>query len=155
MENEPAKSCSPCGSWWRLPLLLGLVLAVMLLSRGRSLWETKPNPRAAPNSAGGPAFESVSLAIDFGNGQHKDLPSIAWREGLTVADLFNAAPGVFIKQKGSGQGALLTAIDDVANEGADGKNWTYDVNFKDADRSFAVYELHPGDRVLWTFGSRR
>jgi hypothetical protein len=41
----------------------------------------------------------------------------------------------------------------VKNEGAGGRNWTYRVNDKHADRSFAVYELQPGDHVLWTFAT--
>jgi hypothetical protein len=72
------------------------------------------------------------------------------------ADLLNAASSdLAITQRGSGQAALLTAIGDVSNEGAGGSNWTYEVNGQSADRSFAVYELRPGDRVLWTFGPRR
>lgn len=44
--------------------------------------------------------------------------------------------------------ALLTAINDLANEEADGSNWTYQVNDESADRSFEVYQLRPNDRVL-------
>ena len=63
---------------------------------------------------------------------------------MTVADLLSSAPEVPITQKGSDQAAFLTAINGVANEGAGGKNWTYEVNGEVADRSFAVYELQPG-----------
>jgi hypothetical protein len=65
------------------------------------------------------------------------------------------APQLSVDQKGSGQAAFLTSIDGVANQGADGKNWTFAVNGQSADRSFAVYELRPGDHVLWTFGPGR
>lgn len=156
MENTSTTSCSACGSWWRLPLLLGLVLAAIVLSRGRGIWE------AAPESGGNPPPESaavtrehVSLGIDFGSGRRKDFDALAWHDGITVADLFGNALGMEVIQKGSGQGAFLTAIDGVANEGTDGNNWTYEVNGQSGDRSFAVYELRPGDRVLWTFGPRR
>jgi hypothetical protein len=49
----------------------------------------------------------------------------------------------------------LTSINGVANEGAGGNNWTYEVNGRSGDRSYAVYELRAGDRVLWTFGPPR
>jgi hypothetical protein len=63
--------------------------------------------------------------------------------------------GISIAQKGSGQSAFVTAIGGLENQGADAQNWTYSVNGQIADRSFAVYELKPGDRVLWTFGPRQ
>jgi hypothetical protein len=67
----------------------------------------------------------------------------------------NVWPNVRIAQKGTGESAFVTAIDDIRNEGADGQNWTYSVNDQSADRSFAVYKLKAGDRVLWTFGPQR
>ena len=99
--------------------------------------------------------ENVSLSIDFGDGRRQDFAALAWHEGMTVAELFGEAAGIAIIQKGAGPGAFLTTIDGVANEGADGNNWTYKVNGQSGDRSFAVHELRPGDRVLWTFGPRR
>lgn len=72
-----------------------------------------------------------------------------------MAELIAAANGIEVTQRGSGQGAFVTAIDGVANEGAEKNNWTYEVNGKSGDRSHAIYELHPGDRVLWTFGPQR
>jgi hypothetical protein len=48
--------------------------------------------------------------------------------------------------------SLVMQIDDKWSEGAGLRNWTYSINDKLADRSFAVYELKPGDRVLWRFG---
>lgn len=156
MENKSTKSCSACGSWWRLPLLLGLVLAAIVLSRGRGIWEAAPESgdNGAADSAN-QAREHVSLSIDFGGGRRKDFDALAWHDGMTVADLFDKASGMEVIQKGSGQGAFLTAVDGVANEGADGNNWTYEVNGQSGNRSCAVYELRPGDRVLWTFGPRR
>ena len=74
---------------------------------------------------------------------------------MTVADLLSSAPDVPITQQGTDQTAFLTGIFGVANEGAGGKNWTYEVNGEGADRSFAVYELHAGDRVLWSFAPPR
>ncbi len=71
---------------------------------------------------------------------------------MTVADANQCILGSKDRSKRSAQSAFLTAIDGVENEGADGQNWTYTVNGQIADRSFAVYELKPGDQVLWTFG---
>ncbi len=140
-----------------MPLLLGLVLAAILLSRGCGLWEVQPKTGdgAARVSADGATREKVSLSIDFGNGRRQEFAALAWHEGMTVAELFGQTTGIAIVKKGAGQGAFLTAVDDVANEGADGNNWTYEVNGQSGDRSFAVCELRPGDRVLWTFGRRR
>jgi len=161
MESPRAESCPSscptCGSWWRLPLLLGLVLAAIMLSRGCGLWEVqqKTGDGAAHESADEATREKVSLSIDFGNGRRQDFAALAWHEGMTVAEVFGQAAGIAIAQKGTGPGTFLTTIDDVANEGADGSNWTYKVNGQSGDRSFAVVELRPGDRVLWTFGRRR
>jgi hypothetical protein len=50
---------------------------------------------------------------------------------------------------------LLVRIDDTTNDRTGGRNfWTYSVNDVPADRSLAVYELRPGDRVLWKYGPR-
>jgi hypothetical protein len=141
---------------WRLPILLAVVLAAMLAWRGGGLLPTEnakrpPRPAPADNSSG----KTVLLTVDFGKGENKELIAVPWRVGMTVADLMNSPSNISISQKGSGQGALLTSVNNVSNQGADGKNWTFEVNDHEADRSFAVYELRPGDRVLWTFGLRR
>jgi hypothetical protein len=153
--GNPLKLDAARNSWWRLPVLLAVVLAAMLAWRGRGLLSENAKRDLPPASAGKPTGEQVLLTLDFGDGEKKELISVPWREGMTVADLMTNASKVSITQKGSGQGALLTSINDVSNQGADGKNWTYKVNDQDADRSFAVFKLHPGDRVLWTFGQPR
>lgn len=156
MENTSKTSCSACGSWWRLPLLLVLVLAAIFFTRGRGLWNAAPKVEVdAPPASAGTAQESVSLGVDLGGGERHDFESLPWHDGMTVADLMSEATGLEVAQMGSGQGAFVRAIDGVTNEGADGKNWTYEVNGQGADRSFAVYALRPGDRVLWSFGARR
>jgi len=156
MENTSKTSCSAWGSWWRLPLLLVLVLAAIFFTRGRGLWNAAPKAEVdAPPAAAGTAREPVSLSIDFGGERRRDFESLPWHDGMTVAGLMSEATSLELAQMGSGQGAFMRAIDGVANEGADGKNWTYEVNGQSADRSFAVYTLRPGDRVLWSFGPRR
>jgi len=159
MENPSPTTCSACGPWWRLPLVLGFVLAAMVVWRATSMWEQPPANATSDGAATGEspdtASEHVSLAIDFGNGRRQEFEKLAWREGMTVADLVGEVRGIELTQRGTGQGAFVTAIGGVANEGAEKNNWTYEVNGKSGDRSFAVYELRPGDRVLWIFGPQR
>jgi hypothetical protein len=156
MDDGSAKSCSVCAGW-RLPALLVLVLAAIVLMRILNNDVTTTTAATDPqiHSSSVAPREHVSLSIDFGNGQRREFDDLAWHDGMTVADLLRSAPALVTTHRGSGSGALLTAIGDTANEGPDGKNWTYAVNGQSADRSFAVYELRPGDRVLWTFGPRR
>jgi hypothetical protein len=99
----------------------------------------------------------VSLAIDFGDGQQQTYDSIAWREGMTVRDLTRETRRDKLKLdvRGTGASAFLHNLDGVENEGADGRNWLYSVNGKPGDKSFAICELQPGDRVLWTFGGQQ
>ena len=97
----------------------------------------------------------VWLSVNYGDGQRTDFAAIEWHEGMTAAELTKAWPVIPIKQQGEGESAFVSSIKDVANQGADGKNWTYSVNGQMADRSFAVYKLKPDDHVLWTFGTRQ
>jgi hypothetical protein len=156
MEASGEKSCRSCSPCWRLPLLLGLVLAGVLISRnwvGHS--PQKAGVPADTITAAEQARQHVSLTIDFGDGRTKDIVDVPWQAGMTAADLLAASPGIAVEQKGTGDGALLTSINRTANEGRGGKNWTFSVNDQLADRSFAIYELQAGDHVLWTFGRER
>lgn len=156
MENSSNSCCGACGSWWRLPLVLGLVLAGMLAWRSASMRESVP-PAGNQTAAGSldASQEHVSLVVDFGGGKQRKFDKLPWHAGMTVADLVGEATGIEVTQQGTGQGALVTAIDGIASEGQDKSNWTYEVNGKSGDRSYAIYELHPDDRVLWTFGPQR
>lgn len=153
-------SCRSCGPWWRLPLLLALVLAGVWLVSGRgSLQEAEPQGNIGEHTAKEVVElgKAVSLAIEFGNGNRTELPPIAWREGMTIQDAMRETFGndARFRVRGTGESAILLSIDGVANDGASGRNWTYTVNDVSGDRSFAIYELEPGDRVLWTFGAQR
>jgi hypothetical protein len=100
---------------------------------------------------------SVRLVVDYGDGVIKTITDLPWAKGSTVLDVMNAAKdrphGVTFSYSGSGASALLTRIDDVANEGGGGakKNWQLWVNTNYADRSFGVYEVQPLDVVFWRF----
>jgi hypothetical protein len=155
METDNSKTCCSIGSWWRLPLLLALVLGAILIWRGGDRWEIRQNGSDATNQReANSATQKVLLTINYGDGNQR-IVERPWQEGLTVAELLSRTPGLATTQKGTGEGAFLTEIDGVANEGAAGNNWTYAVSGKSADRSYAVYKLSPGDRVLWTFGPPR
>jgi hypothetical protein len=103
---------------------------------------------------------TVRLVIDYGDGASKTITDLPWAKGSTVLDVMNAAKsrphGITFSYTGSGASAFLTQIDDTANEGGGGvkKNWQLWVNTSYADKSFAVYELHPSDVVFWRFTMR-
>lgn len=78
---------------------------------------------------------------------------------MTVEDMLYTATqrgnAIKVGRQGSGAMSFLSSIDGIVNEGVGGRNWVYSVNGKTADRSFAVYELSAGDRVLWQFAAPR
>jgi Domain of unknown function (DUF4430) len=104
-----------------------------------------------------PTGSAVQLVIDYGDGAQKRFAAIAWRENMTVLDALEAAKanphGITFSVRGSGEQALLTKLDDVANqEGVEGaKNWIFYVNDHMADRSLGATTIKPGDAILWKF----
>ncbi len=143
--------------------MLALVLAAIWLMRGRGLRESAIEPggeRATPavSSTEAETDAVTTVAVDFGDGRLREYDDVPWREGMTVRDALSAAAeasgGVRFSQRGSGESAFLTNIDGVENEGAGGRNWTYTVNDKLGDRSFEIYPLSLGDRVLWRFAAQ-
>jgi Domain of unknown function (DUF4430) len=159
-EHRPEASAPGTRRWWRLPLMLAIVLAAIALMRGGVRYEKTERHEQAelePAAAGEPAGQTVSLSVNFGEGTVREFEAVDWREGMTVLDLLAAVgqgnDGVRYAGQGSGKMAFLTELGGVGNEGAGGRNWTYAVDGKRADRSFAVHELRPGDRVLWSFAA--
>lgn len=104
-----------------------------------------------------PDVKRVLLTVDYGDGVQKKFTSIDWKDKMTILDLLKAATkhrrGIRFKYQASGSIALLTSIDDLKNEGGQGKNWIYWVNQKLGERSFAIRSLSIGDHVLWKFGT--
>ena len=100
---------------------------------------------------------TVRLVVDYGDGVIKTITGLPWTKGSTVLDVMNAAKdrphGITFSYTGSRASALLTRIDDVANEGGGGakKNWQLWVNTSYADKGFGAYEVQPLDVVLWRF----
>lgn len=145
---------------WLLPVLLAAVLAAIVwfgLRNGKGSPQTTTEPAstgstAAPLSQG----ETVSLQIDFGDGKLQEVAAIEWRQGMTVADLMERASrsphGIAFTHQGTGENGFLTSLGDVANAGAGGSNWIYQVNGQHAQIGFFLYQLQPGDTILWKFG---
>lgn len=100
---------------------------------------------------------SVAMTIDYGDGMEKRFSRIPHEDGMTVLAALNAAAshprGIKFEKTGSGEAAMLTAIDGVANEsgGAKSRNWIYRLNGKLATVSFDAYTLEPDDVILWRF----
>jgi hypothetical protein len=123
---------------------MGILLATMLLDI------------AAAGDQAQAQTATVRLVVDYGDGVIKTITGLPWTKGRTVLDVMNAAKdrphGITFSYTGSGASALLTRIDDVANEGGGAKkNWQLRVNTTYADRSFGVYEVQPLDVVFWRF----
>jgi hypothetical protein len=99
---------------------------------------------------------AVELMINYGDGSEKRFTRIPFEDGMTVSAALQYAAkhprGITFEKSGTGDAALLTRIDDLANQaGADGNNWLYRVNGKLATKSFDAYVLAAGDVILWTF----
>ncbi len=171
MEQTPStngNSCSSSGTGWRLPLLLAIVLATIFLMRSRGIREGNsptesragvdtppPVRKEIAINVDTPNEKAVSLSIDFGDGNERHFERLAWHEGMTVGDLMlemsQATEDLHFEKQGGGEMTMLVKLDGVANEGAGGRNWIYSVNGERADRSYAIYPLRAGDRVLWEF----
>lgn len=102
--------------------------------------------------------DHVTVVIDYGDGVQKHFTTIAWKQGLTVFDAMKAAQehprGIRFEYKGKGATAMLTKIDDLANEGR-GRNWMYRVDGEKADDSFGAHTLSSRSSVLWKFEEYR
>lgn len=99
----------------------------------------------------------VRLIIDYNDGVQKHFTAIPWSKQMTVLDAMNLARksphGITFSIRGEGSTALLTKIDDLANQGGarEGRNWLYWVNTEFADKSLGAQALEPADVVLWRF----
>ena len=97
----------------------------------------------------------VEVQIDFnGHGQNKQF-HIDWSPNATAyscLEQLQTDGKLKVTGRGSGDQTMLTAIDGLENLWAAGDNWIYFVNDGLGDRSSAVFELKPGDRVVWRFG---
>jgi hypothetical protein len=165
METQPnspdARDSSSNATWWKLPLLLAIVLLVMLFWR-----QGQPVVNSGATSATGEAWtpspaatgEVVKLEIDFGNGARRSFDSLPWKDEMTVEDVLLAArdfkPGISYSQIGEGAKGFLTELEGLKNEGFAGRNWQYDVAGSAGTRSFCLETVNAGDLVRWTFAAQ-
>jgi hypothetical protein len=170
--------------YWLLPILLCLMLVGMLLlgqpwlpqgspwlpqgikrseERGLDKEEIAASTTSHSTASHGewlpsarPSGQTVALTIDFGNGAKREFSALPWRNGMTVADLMEAAhhfrPPITYTQKGIGAQAFLTSLEGVAHQTSQGNFWFYEINGKRGIRSFGIQPLLSSDRVLWIFG---
>ncbi len=113
--------------------------------------DEKPAPNAQQQSD-----SSITIAIDSGDGQPLREVFIDIRDGMTVIDAMRrakAAGSIEFAAQGRGEGSFVTQINGVANGGADGRNWLFDINGAEAQVGAGAIELKGGDRVLWRFGA--
>ena len=105
-------------------------------------------------AAAEPAKATVAMVIDYDDGVEKHFRQLAWKPGMTVLEVLQAAKqhprGIQFVHRGDGDTAFLTQIDDLKNEGR-GRNWIFSVNGQLGQRSFAVTEVKASDRVVWKF----
>jgi len=151
------------GGGWQFPVLLAvLLLGLVTVAIRTPRWQAPhgqalrmPGSAAAWKPSPQPTGETVSLSIDFGNGTKKEFTALSWRPEMTVADLMEAArqfrPGLRFTQIGAGGSGFLSSLDGLANQGAGGRNWIYQVDGQHAHVSFCLEKLEPGTHILWTF----
>jgi len=140
---------------WRVGTAVTLICAVLAYSPSAGADEPAKAGGPAEKTASQAAVAVVELVIDYGDGVEKRFTQLGHRSGLTVLELLQLATrhprGVRVEHRGKDDTAFVTQIDDLRNEGR-GRNWTYRVNGKRADRGAGVYPLTAGDKVVWTFG---
>jgi hypothetical protein len=160
--NSPdARESSSNAAWWKLPLLLAIVLLAMLFWR-----QGQPVVESAATRTTGEAWtpsepatgEVVKLEIDFGNGARRSFDSLPWKGEMTVEDVMLAArdfrPGISYSQIGEGAKGFLTELEGLKNEGFSGRNWQYDVAGSAGTRSFCLETVNAGELVRWTFAAQ-
>lgn len=163
MELDPSGTDEvggPAHGGWLFPALLAAVLLVStVIALGSRTPDKSPPPgeRTGWTPSAEPQGETVALEIDFGNGARREFASLPWRDGMTVADLMFQArefrPGIEFTQQGEGVSGFLASLDGLQNQGADGRNWRYDVDGRHGEVSFCLQQLQPGMRVLWEFAA--
>lgn len=139
------------GNKWMLDAIVIVASALIIVGAAFGVGQGKSSKSDPPDP------KTVRLIIDYNDGVEKHFTAVPWKQGTTVLDAMRYAKrsphGIAFEHKGSGETALLTRIDDIANQGGgrEKKNWIYHVNDKLADKGFAVFELNASDVVRWKF----
>ena len=140
---------------FRTLTIYGLVL---FSSAGTTASTVSDSDQSTPPILGGDSpgeTITVTIVIDYGDGVQKRFKKVPCTANATVLDAMRKtmqhARGIKFRYRGSGETALLTQIDDLKNEGGNGKSWLYEVNGKLARKSFAIQNLSNHDTILWKF----
>ena len=132
-----------------------LILACLLALLACSPVVGGGQARAEPPKEQEAAKETIKLVVDYGDGVQKQFTTLPWTKEMTVLAALEAAAkhprGIKFAHQGKGETLLVTAIDELKNEGR-GRNWLYEINGKLGGRSCAVMPIKAGDSVLWRFG---
>jgi hypothetical protein len=97
----------------------------------------------------------VEVEIDFKNSTPAINGKVTLEEDQTAfgaLERFASQRDLKVNFKGQRETLFVMGIGEVANQGADGINWTYRVNGELGDRSSGIFSLKPGDKVSWIFG---
>ena len=134
-------------------LLIVLVVAMLIASPFAA------ESRAQNTTPAGRKDNWVRVIIDFGDGVEKHFVRLPWQEKMTAWDATLVADqhprGVDIHHRGKGDTLFVLQIDDVKNEGGDGRNWIFHVNDEVGGRGAAVSSVAAGDTVIWRFEKYR
>ncbi len=98
---------------------------------------------------------TVDLTIDFNGQAGNKTVAVPCSGDSTVFSTLERAMNMGdleFESSGRGESAFVISIDDVENQRAAGDNWTYRVNGELADRGCGVYDIQPGDQIMWHFG---
>jgi hypothetical protein len=160
-EDEDSQEPVASGSASRFkagPFIIVAVLVTIfaLIQVQKKIWnradrlESEQKEAEVSNSA-------VGLTVEWNSDERLPLFEVKWSDGMTVRDLMldaQKAGKLTFDESGEDDAAMLTAISGTKNEGGstDSYNWTFRVNGKMGDKSFAIYKLQKGDIVSWKFG---
>lgn len=132
-----------------------LLFAAAVMSQVVTLFAQAPAVKSSAAAAKS-AAKTVTLTIAFPDDVEVTYKAISFQEGMTVLDALTAASKharpLKFKYTGSGEFAFLTEIDNVKNEGAAGKNWTFQVDGARAKVGMGSMKLKEGNHILWLFG---
>ena len=156
LKSNPDRPAKP-KSTWRAVLLLAVVLGAVAVSQ-TLLRRDSPEQVDEPAAGDPPAAsaETATLVIEPAAGQSQEW-KVAWREGMTVLDLFQGVGGeqaAKIESLGSGELTFITSIGGAENEGADGRNWQFYVNGERSNVGAGAYVVESGDHVLWKLAAK-